>query len=282
MNLKKARILITGASGGIGQALTAALQAEGASLLLQGRSRECPTCADGDRWIQADLTTTYGRNAVRAQAQSFGINVVINNAGINQFSAFEDADIDNIITTNVIAPMRLVQVLLPQLRQLPAASIVNVGSTFGEIGFAGYVAYSASKHAIKGFSEALRRELADSNIQVQHISPRATATEMNADNVVSLNETLGTGVDDPEVLATHIIKTLKNDKRHLQMGAMERFQILLNALLPGVVDNALSKQLSTIRDHFPSSPRVSAGDKPVSQVTAIDGKVIAINKEKVS
>ena len=250
MNLKAARVLITGASGGIGQALASALQAEGASLLLQGRTRECPVAGQRDRRILADLSTEYGRNAVRAEAQNFGINTVINNAGINQFSAFEDADIENIITTNVIAPMRLVQQLLPQLRSLPSARIVNIGSTFGQIGFAGYVAYSASKHALKGFSEALRRELADSNILVQHISPRATATDMNSDNVVALTETLGTNMDSPAVLAAQVVAALKNDVRHLQMGATERLQVSLNALLPGVVDHALRKQLPIIRNHF--------------------------------
>jgi short-subunit dehydrogenase len=104
----------------------------------------------------------------------FEVNVLINNAGVSQFKLFEQAsesDISDIITTNTIAPMQLTQALLPLLKQYDKAQIINMGSTYGSIGFPGYTAYCASKFALRGFSQTLSRELADSNIRVKYLAP---------------------------------------------------------------------------------------------------------------
>lgn len=107
----------------------------------------------------------------------FEVNVLNNNAGVSQFKLFEQAsesdisDISDIITTNTIAPMQLTQALLPLLKQYDKAQIINMGSTYGSIGFPGYTAYCASKFALRGFSQTLSRELADSNIRVKYLAP---------------------------------------------------------------------------------------------------------------
>jgi len=248
MKLDKARILITGSSGGIGAALASALKAQGCDILLHGHTSKPILC--GASSIQADLTTSSGRNAVIDAAKNFNINVLLNNAGINQFSAFEQADIEKIISVNVIAPMKLTQGLLTHLKGQPSGAIVNVGSAFGQIGFPGYVAYCASKHAVKGFAEALGRELADSSVRVQYISPRATNTAMNDDAARQLNVALGNSSDDPIVVAERIVSALVKGESRVQIGHTESLQVKVNSLFPSLVDTALKKQLAAIKQHY--------------------------------
>ena len=71
---------------------------------------------------------------------------------------------------------QLTRALLPTLRSQPASAILNIGSVFGSLGYPGFTAYSATKFALRGFTEALRREMADSKIGVHYFAPRATKT----------------------------------------------------------------------------------------------------------
>lgn len=247
MNLRDARILITGASGGIGTALATRLRSEGSELLLHSHASalDCDENA-----VRADMTTVEGRQEIVRAATSFNINVLINCCGVNQFSCFEQADIEYIMQVNVIGPMLLTQSLIGHLRQRSQATILNVGSTLGEIGFPGYVAYCASKHAIKGFSESLRRELSDTHIRVQHVSPRAVHTEMNPERVHQLNQALGNKVDEPQFLADKIARQLERGRSRLQIGGLEKIQVKINGLVPRLVDLALSRQLATIKQYF--------------------------------
>jgi len=173
MKLAGSRVLITGATGGIGAALAAKLRGQGCDLLLHGNSRPLTSKpltskqkSCDENFVRADLTTSEGIARLVDAAISFDTNVLVNNCGVNDFGAFEDVDIDRIINVNVVAPMQLTQALLPHLRSRKEAVIYNVGSTFGQIGYPGYVAYCASKHAIKGFNDALARELSDSSVRV--------------------------------------------------------------------------------------------------------------------
>ena len=114
-------------------------------------------------------------------------------------------------------------------------SWVNIGSGFGSIGFAGYSGYSASKFALRGFTEALRRELADSSVRVGYLAPRATVTDMNSEQVVAMNKELGNKMDTPESVAEEFLSLLKSDQTERYIGWPERFFVKLNSLLPGVV-----------------------------------------------
>lgn len=256
MELNQCRILLTGASGGIGQALVEYLCEQGAQLLLVGRTN---LALEGLKnsfpgqisLVQADLSLREGRDAVAAAARQFGgLNCLINAAGVNEFGLLEYQDEDSIarlIQINLTATIQLTQRLLPLLRQAPEALIVNLGSTFGSIGYPGFATYCASKFALRGFSEALRRELADSRIKVLYIAPRATRTRMNANSVVAMNEELKVAMDDPRSVATQIGQALRNEREELYLGWPEKLFVRLNGLLPGVVDRALRKQLPIVQ-----------------------------------
>jgi len=256
MQLRDARILLTGASGGIGQVLVEQLCAGGARLLLVGRDslalEELTRRYPGQvSLVCADLTQRSGRHTVLDAARRFGgLNCVINAAGINQFSLLEQQDEDAIarlIGVNVTATLQLTHLLLPLLRQQPQALLVNLGSTFGSIGYPGFAAYCASKFALRGFSEALRRELADSQIKVLYIAPRATRTAMNSADVVAMNDELKVEMDDPQEVARQIVHAITAEREEFYLGWPEKLFVRLNGLLPRLVDQALRKQLPVIK-----------------------------------
>ena len=262
MKATEMRALITGASGGIGRALATELHGRGASVLLVGRDMQTLASAAqelGGRsvrvdWCAADLATGEGRARVVEAASRWGggINVLVNNAGLGEFGMLDeldDAAIERLFAINAIAPMQLTRALLPQLRAQPAGAILNIGSVFGSLGYPGFAAYSATKFALRGFTEALRRELADSKIGVHYFAPRATRTGMNTSAVDRMNAELKVAMDPPAQVAAAACSMLEAGKTSAVFGWPERLFVRINALLPGVVDGSLRKQLPVIRRH---------------------------------
>jgi short-subunit dehydrogenase len=195
MQLNQARILLTGASGGLGQDLARGLAGAGAAVLLAGRDAvrlaaiqaELGASADS---VVADLTTAEGIAAANTAARAFGVNVLINNAGVGAFGLFDQQawpTVEQVLATNLEAPLRLTHALLPWLKAQPTAAVVNVGSMFGSLPYPGFAAYSAAKAGLRGFSQALRRELADTPVAVIHIAPRVIDTPLNTEAVNQLN-----------------------------------------------------------------------------------------------
>ncbi|CRM00298.1 MULTISPECIES: SDR family oxidoreductase [Pseudomonas] len=256
MRLSDARVVLTGASGGIGLAIAAVLCASGAQVLAVARHRaplEVLLAQYPQQlcWVSADLTFLADRRKVLAAADAIGgVNLLINTAGINHFAMLEqldDSEISGMLALNITAPICLTKLLLPQLKLAPSAMVVNVGSTYGSIGYPGYATYCATKFALRGFSEALRRELADTRVGVLYVAPRATRTRMNSPAAQALNDALKSNVDDPHTVASAVIQAILKDRRDLYLGWPERFFVRLNSLLPNLVDRSLSKQLPLIR-----------------------------------
>lgn len=256
MQLRDARVVLTGASGGIGQAIAGALCAAGARVLAVARHQEAlqPLLKRYPQnlcWVAADLTLPGDRRKILAAATALdGVNLLINAAGINHFAMLEqldDSDVNAMLAVNISAPICLTKLLLPLLKQAESAMVVNVGSTYGSIGYPGYASYCASKFALRGFSEALRRELADTRVGVLYVAPRATRTSMNSPAAQALNDALKANVDDPQAVANAVIHAIAGDRRDLYLGWPERFFVRLNSLLPNLVDRGLRKQLPLIR-----------------------------------
>lgn len=257
MQLKQTRILLTGASGGLGCALAHELATAGAALLLTGRdpvqlARLNLPAQTEYQLLQTDLTTSDGIEDTVQAARNFGANVLINNAGVGGFGLFAEQewqDVERILATNLAAPMRLTQALLPWLGKQPEAAIVNVGSTFGSIPFAGFAAYSTAKAGLRAFSQALRRELADTSVHVIHVAPRAIDTPINSPAVRALNTALASGMDTPETVARIIVRLLSENTAERHIGFPERLFAWLNGFAPGLVDQGLHGKLARIKQH---------------------------------
>ena len=248
-------VLLTGATGGIGRSTAQALIAAGHRVILSGRNEaalQALTTVLGDQaeYIAADITCAEDRARIAGIARDKGINAVINNAGISHFGLLDDCDaIESQITTNLLAPILLTQALLPVFKALPEARIINIGSTLGSIGYPGYAAYCASKFGLRGFTEALARELADTAIHVQYIAPRATDTGINSAAVRALNTELGSQTDSPETVAAIIVDALASGAACTYIGWPEKLFVRINALLPNMVASSLKKQLPIIKRH---------------------------------
>lgn len=264
MKLNEARVLLTGAAGGIGSATARELGRAGAALLLtdmqapalQELEAELRAAGVEVEVIAANIANADDRGSLIAHAAEMRINTLINVAGVNPFgwlAAQSEAEIELTFRINTVAPVLLCRAMLPVLAGSGPARIVNVGSAFGSIGFPGFSAYSASKFALRGFSEALRRELGDTKIKVHYVAPRATRTPLVTDRVRAMNEELGVAMDSPQTVARAIAMTLDTEQRELAIGFPERFFAKLNGLLPAVIDRALAKQLPTIRRHATAS-----------------------------
>ncbi|MDO6540587.1 SDR family oxidoreductase [Alteromonas stellipolaris] len=247
-------ILITGASGGIGQAFAKALDEKGAHLILTGRNEVKlkqlkQSLKHHHTFLTADISLHEGREKLIHACERLPVSILVNNAGTTHVGEFTSAPVESVVTTNLLSPMLLTQGLIPCLALRPNAHVVNVGSAFGSIGFAAHSTYCATKFALKGWTESLHREYHGSNIQFHYLAPRATSTAINDERVVALNQALGNQVDTPDVVAQALIKLLEQDKARLSIGFAERCFAKLNAILPNVVDNALAKQLSIIKRH---------------------------------
>jgi short-subunit dehydrogenase len=256
------RAILTGAGGGIGSAIAAAIAPRCESLLLVSRDAarlgqlEQKIARPGlhVHAVQADLTTVAGRDAIARAAANVprGVDLLINNAGVGEFAWFVDQGdeaVARILGVNALAPMLLTRRLLPTMQLQPSATIVNVGSIFGYLGYPGYAAYSATKFALRGFSEALGRELADGPVRVSYLAPRSTRTPMNRAALVALNAELGVAMDPPEAVAAALLALLDKPARERPLGMPERLFARLNQIVPGLVDRALRRQLPIIRRH---------------------------------
>ncbi len=259
MAIQSKNVIVTGATGGIGSAIARALDAAGCRLLLTGRSTAKLTTllsalqGRDHVMLAADLTSRAGVEQLGETAAQFNASVLVNCLGVNQLATLTEAnhsDVDDIIATNLAAPINVCRTLLPLLQSQQRATIINVGSILGSIGYAGSTVYCASKFGLRGFTEALRRELADSNIKVVYFAPRATNTELNSDRARQMNQELGNAVDSPEWVARQLLGAMEVDKsQNRYLGWPERFFVRLNGLLPSVVDSALARQLATIKRH---------------------------------
>lgn len=259
MKLEGQWIVLTGATGGIGEAIAEVLYLKRANLVLVGRHADRLTqLVQNKRFeaerivtVVADMNQSAGHSAVVHACQQLPspASILINNAGISNFSLFDEQDDQKIVSllkTNLLAPVLLTKKMLPMLQQTRPAMIVNIGSTFGSIGYPGFAAYSASKFGFRGFSEALRRELANTHIKVCYVAPRATRTPINSDAVNRMNAELGNAMDDPVTVAAIVVKAIEKETPSTYIGWPEKLFVKINQLLPGIVDGALRKQLSII------------------------------------
>jgi NADP-dependent 3-hydroxy acid dehydrogenase YdfG len=179
--------VVTGASSGIGEAAARLLTAEGVHVLLVARRVERAEALAAELGGKATVVVADVSN--REQVASLfatvrekfgGLDLLFNNAGFGVFSPFADSkpeDWDGMFQTNVIGLLNCSHAALPLMKGRPGAMIASVSSTGGRYGVEGWSVYCATKYAVVGFHETLRKELGAEGIRVTVIEPGAVWTE---------------------------------------------------------------------------------------------------------
>jgi short-subunit dehydrogenase len=255
--------VIVGATGGIGKAIVENLCKKNVNVILVARNAEALQVMQAELKAQypqlklqslcCDLSDAESREQfIQALTQQkIHINYYINNAGVNDFSLFshQSSDaIEQMMLINVVYPLQLIQHIIPLMSKTAPSQIINMGSTFGSIGYPGYVSYCASKFALRGATEALAREYSNSQIQFKYFSPRATDTAMNSPVVVEMNAKLGVKMDSPAFVAEELYQFLQNDKLYYQVGYPEKIFVKVNQILPNVVSSSIQKDIDKIQN----------------------------------
>ena len=183
--------LITGAGSGIGRATAQALARRGCHLALAdidraGLQQTAATLANLRVRVTTHVLDVADRDAVRALpgavfAAHQRVDILMNNAGVALGGSFEqvsEEDFDWLFDINFNGVVRMTRAFLPILRQSDDARVVNVSSVYGLVSPPGQSAYSASKFAVRGFSNALRHELEGSSVGVSVVHPGGVATSI--------------------------------------------------------------------------------------------------------
>jgi short-subunit dehydrogenase len=254
-SLAESRIVITGASSGIGRELALALARRGARLLLSARrvellaslADECRRFGAQVEFLAGDVTDgTYRAGLIDRAAISFsGLDVLVNNAGVSAHGPFAESDeatLRRILEVNFFAAVELTRVALPLLAAGRRPAIVNVGSILGHRGVPLNSEYAASKFAMRGWSEALRVELAPRGIDVLVVSPGTTETEF-FEHLIAKHGELPWGkakAISATAVAEQTVRALERGRREIFPNWRGHALVVANRLFPGLVERAMA------------------------------------------
>lgn len=250
MNLDGARVLLTGATGGLGQAIARALHARGASLTVTGRRMDVlePLAASvGGRAVESDLAD---RDAVDALVASAGrVDVLVANAGLpgsGGLHSFSVEEIDRALTVNLRAPMLLAHALSPAMVQRGSGHLLFMSSLAGKAGAPGSSVYAATKFGLRGFGLALREDLAGKGVGVSVVLPGfIREAGMFADSGAKLPPFVGT--KRPDDVARAVVKAIESNRAELDVAPLPlRAGTLLASVAPGPV-GAVQRRLGAVK-----------------------------------
>jgi short-subunit dehydrogenase len=251
--------IVTGAASGIGAALATQLAARGSNLVLVDRDKErLDGVAEGVRRdhpalavdtfvvdLSDDAATAAAADALAAAHP--GTTLLVNNAGVALGGRFDQVtleEFDWVMAVNFRSVVRLTHAFLPVLKAHPGSHLVNVSSVFGIFAPAGQAAYSASKFAVRGFSESVRHELAEDGVGVTVVHPGGIKTR------IAETARTGSGVSaeedeqgrkqfatllrmPPEDAAAQIVAAIEKRRPRLLIGASAKIPDVLVRLMPG-------------------------------------------------
>jgi short-subunit dehydrogenase len=241
LDLNGARVLLTGASGGIGNAIARALHARGATLAITGRradALEALKAELGDRVevLVADLAKHEDVAALPDRAGT--VDVLVANAGLpgsGELVGFSPTDIDRAIDVNLRAPMQLTLALLPGLLERGHGHLVFISSLNGKVPAAGATVYSATKFGLRGFGASLHDELHGTGVGATTVFPGFISDAgMFAEAGVKLPP--GVGTKPPEKVAEAVLDGIDKNRAEIDVAPIAvRATGKLAGLAPGAV-----------------------------------------------
>ena len=250
-------VVVTGGGRGIGRATALEFACEGATCVLAGRrmdaletaARECRSSGGAGDVVHCDVAVEEDlQSLVNHAMEKYGrIDVLVNNAGVVSGGRLDEivpADVERMTTVNIWAPIRLTQIALPHMRAAKSGSIVNVSSVAGRMGMPFYATYCASKFAMRGFSEALRRELARDGVHVLAVFPGPTATDL-IENVEF--EGLSMSIATAQHVGQAIVRGVRRNEAEVFVGLGESIMSRWNDMMPWSVDIGMDMMRERMR-----------------------------------
>lgn len=252
------RILITGASQGIGRALAEQAARRGAKILAVARSADqlnelaAAMRAEGLALVPVtgDITRAEDRHHfVKAAVEQFGgLDILVNNAGVGATGHFADAAPDRlrrIMEVNLFGLTEMTRAVLPLLRQGNRPAIVNISSIAGKRGIPARSDYSASKFAVQGFSQALRAELAKDGIDVLVVCPGLTQTNFSKNMLeqkalIQMDHLRGMTAED---VAAATLRAIERGSREVCLTVQGRLMVLVCRFLPRLADRIAARKV---------------------------------------
>jgi short-subunit dehydrogenase len=255
------RVLVTGASQGIGRSLVIEAARRGCRVVAAARSAdllaelaaEVRAAGGTVETVVADVTSPADREAMLATAvdKFGGLDVLVNNAGIGATGHFMDTSPDTLRTifeVNYFGPCELIRLCLPALKQGTTPAIVNISSVFGRRGWPARSLYSASKFAVQGFSEAIRAELVKDGIDVIVVSPGLTRTNFSQNLLenkakIPLDHLRGMTSDQVAVAAWDAVAAGTPD---VTLTARGKLLVLVTRFAPWVIDIGARRKVRSL------------------------------------
>ncbi len=249
-------VLVTGASSGVGAATARRLAAEGAVPVLAARSEDklravSATIRGEHEVVVMDVTDeTAVRDAVRSVVRRRGrIDVLINNAGYGEFVPFAEASLDHfqqMMDVNYMGAVRCAKAVYPYMLEAGKGHIVNVASIAGKLATAKSTAYAASKHALLGFTNALRQDCKGTGIRVSAVNPGPIDTPFfeRADPEGTYVRNLGRFMLKPERVARAVVSVVERGTPELDLPFVSAAGARLFQLFPRIADRLLSGLLN--------------------------------------
>jgi short-subunit dehydrogenase len=244
MRLDGARVLLTGASTGIGAALAPMLSAAGAQVVLSSRKTGLYQLPNA-RWIGVDLTAPSERERLAAEAvrDLGGIDILINNAGAGAYVAsakIDDETWRHMRELNLDAPIHLTRLLLPAMLERRRGLIVNVASIAAHVPLPWFSLYSTTKAALLSFTHGLRMELDRSGVNAVAVSPGYVKTPFQANVLMGkpplmLQRTKKFGIT-PEQCARAILRGIDKEPRTVVTPFSGHFLNAAYAVCPWAID----------------------------------------------
>ncbi|MDG2448750.1 MAG: SDR family oxidoreductase [Saprospiraceae bacterium] len=266
MEIKNKTVWITGASSGIGKACALAFSKRGCSLILSARNeeklKEVKTLCIGAPSVHIlplDVKDhkTLGPKTAEAIKIAGHIDILVNNAGISQRCTVAGSELaldKEVMDVNFFGNVGLTRAILPHMKNRKTGAIVVTSSVAGKLGPPLRCAYAASKHALHGWYDVLRAEVAHNNIQVNVICPGYIKTDISINALAGDGKKHGTmdkgqaeGVS-AERCAEHFIRAIEKNKRESFIGGKEVNFIKLRRFSPRLYFNMLQKMATKARN----------------------------------
>jgi len=250
------RVLVTGASSGIGRELALALARRGAHLLLAARREEplgaltveCRRAGAEADYLPGDVADPAYRHGLMkfVADRRGGLDILVNNAGVSAhgpFAASDEATLRRVMEVNFFAAAELTRLALPWLAEGRDPAIVNIGSIIGHRGLPFNSEYAASKFALRGWSEALRAELAGQGVDVLLVSPGTTETELFNHLVAKRGELpwAKSKALPAAAVAEQTVTALELGRHEIFPNWRGRALVLANRLFPRIIDRAMAR-----------------------------------------